>query len=112
MWLIGVSKTQDKVAKVDSGELRVVSEKYNGLVRRLEVEAVVTHQGLPTPSKKSLAEALGRIYSRSPDLVVIRKVESDCGVGLSRVYAHIYDSPDRLKGFEPEHVLKRKGFGV
>ncbi|MEM4622061.1 MAG: hypothetical protein QW130_05260, partial [Sulfolobales archaeon] len=75
MWLIGVSRTQEKVVKVDSGELKVVSERYNGLVRRLEVEAVVSHQGLPTPSKKSLAEALGRIYSRSPDLVIIRRVE-------------------------------------
>ncbi|MEM0285352.1 MAG: 30S ribosomal protein S24e [Sulfolobales archaeon] len=112
MWLIGVSRTQEKVVKVDSGELKVVSERYNGLVRRLEVEAVVSHQGLPTPSKKSLAEALGRIYSRSPDLVIIRRVESDYGVGLSRVYAHIYDSLDRLKSFEPEHILKRHGFGV
>ncbi|MEM1930949.1 MAG: 30S ribosomal protein S24e [Sulfolobales archaeon] len=107
-----MSKTQEKVAKVDSGELRVVSERYNGLVRRLEVEAVVSHQGLPTPSRKSLVEALSRIYSRSPELVVIRKIESEYGIGLSRVYAHVYDSLDRLKSFEPGHILKRHGFGV
>lgn len=106
-----MDKAPEKVAKVDSGEIRVVSEKYNGLVRRLEVEAVVVHQGLPTPSRKALAEALGKVYSRSPNLVVIKNVESERGAGLSRVYAHIYESYERLKSFEPGYVLKRHGVG-
>lgn len=104
-----MSKTPERVVKVDGAELRVISERYNSLIRRLEIEALVSHQGMSAPSRKSLAEALGRAYSRDPQLVVIRKIESDYGVGQSRVYAHIYDSPDRLKSFEPEHILKRQG---
>lgn len=112
MWLVGVSRSSEKVVRVGDGELRVVSEKYNSLVRRFEVEVVVVHQGMPTPSRKSLAEVLGRVYSRSPDLVIVRKIESEYGAGLSRVYAHIYDSSERLKSFEPEHILKRHGLEV
>ncbi len=107
-----MSRASERVARVDGCELRVVSERHNSLVHRLEVEAVVGHQGASTPSRKSVAEALARLYSRSPDLVVIRKIETEYGVGLSKVYAHIYDDPERLRSFEPRHLLRRQGLEV
>ncbi|MCS7099689.1 MAG: 30S ribosomal protein S24e [Sulfolobales archaeon] len=107
-----MSRDREKVARVGSGEMRVVSEKYNKLVRRVEVEAVVSHQGQPTPSRRALAEALSRIYARSVELVVVRRVETEYGVGVTKVYAHVYEDLDRLKSFEPEHILKRHGAGV
>ena len=107
------SLRSEKVARLGEGaELRVVSERFNSLIRRLEVEAVVTHQGSPTPSRRELVEALSRMYSRSPELVIVRKVESEYGMGVSRVYAHIYESLERLKLYEPKHILRRHGAGV
>ncbi len=107
-----VSGIAEKMIKVDGCELRVVSERYNSLVRRLEVEAVVVHQGASTPSRRFIAEALARLYSRSPDLIVVRKIESEYGIGLSRVYAHVYEDPERLRSFEPKHILERHGVEV
>jgi small subunit ribosomal protein S24e len=107
------SPSSGKVAVVKEGaELRVVSERFNKLIRRLEVEAVVTHQGMSTPSRRELIEVLSKLYSKSPELVIVRKIESEYGVGVSRVYAYIYEDPDRLKSFEPKHILKRHGVGV
>lgn len=107
------SSSSEKVARLrEGGELRVVSERFNSLIKRIEVEAVVTHQGMSTPSRRDLVEVLSRLYSRSPELVVVRKIESEYGMGMSRVYAHIYESLDRLKLYEPEHILKRHGVGV
>lgn len=97
----------EKTTKVEGGELRVVSEKYNSIVKRLEVEAVVIHQGSSTPSRKVLVEALASLYSKSPELIVVRKVLSEFGIGASRVYAHIYEDVERLRKFEPEYILKR-----
>jgi len=107
------SSSSEKVARLrEGGELRVVSERFNSLIKRIEVEAVVTHQGMSTPSRRDLIEVLSRLYSRSPELVVVRKIESEYGMGMSRVYAHIYESLDRLKLYEPKHILKRHGVGV
>ena len=107
------SSSSEKVARLrEGGELRVVSERFNSLIKRIEVEAVVTHQGMSTPSRRDLVEVLSRLYSRSPELVVVRKIESEYGMGMSRVYAHIYESLDRLKLYEPKHILKRHGVGV
>ncbi|MCX8185098.1 MAG: hypothetical protein RMI56_03440 [Sulfolobales archaeon] len=107
-----MSRSGEKVVKVDNGEMRVVSERYNSLVPRLEVEAIVSHQGSPTPSRKTIAEALSKIYSKNPDLIVVRKVETEYGAGASRIYAHIYEDLGRLRSFEPEYILKRQGVGV
>jgi small subunit ribosomal protein S24e len=106
-----VSSGSEKVTKIEGGELRVVAERYNSVVKRLEVEAVVTHQGSPTPSRKILVGALASLYSKSPELVVVKKVLSELGMGVSRVQAYIYDDVERLKKFEPEYMLKRHGVG-
>lgn len=106
-----MSGHSEKTTKIEGGELRVVSERYNSVVKRFEVEAVVTHQGSSTPSRKVLVEALASLYSKSPELVVVRKILSEFGMGVSRVYAHIYEDAERLRKFESEHILKRHGVG-
>jgi small subunit ribosomal protein S24e len=107
------SPSSGKVAVVKEGaELRVVSERFNKLIRRLEVEAVVTHQGMSTPSRRELIEVLSKLYSKGPELVVVRKIESEYGMGVSRVYAYIYEDLGRLKLFEPKYILRRHGVGV
>ena len=107
-----MSGASEKVVKVGEAELRVVSERYNRLAGRIEVQAVVAHTGMPTPSRRAVAEALGRLYSRSPELVVVRSIESEYGVGMSTVYAHVYEDLGRLRDLEPEHVLRRHGAGA
>lgn len=88
-----------------SGE--VLEETYNPLIKRLEVKIRVGHPGEGTPSKGLLRLELGKLYNRDVKLVYIRNVKTEYGLGVSLVEAHVYDSEDRVKLFEPEYIIKR-----
>ena len=91
----------------DGSLLQVIRERENKVIGRIEVFCVITHVEKGTPSRKEVREALARLYGRDERLVVIKYVKSEYGIGRSRVRANIYDSEERLKAFEPEHLLKR-----
>jgi len=89
--------------------LHVIREGDNKVIGRLEAYCIVTHIGKGTPSRKELIEAMSSLYSKPPELIVVKYVRSDYGIGRSRVKVHIYESVERLKSFEPEYILKRHG---
>mgnify|MGYP000341889576 FL=1 len=89
--------------------LHVIRERDNKVIGRLEAYCIVTHIGKGTPSRKELIEAMSSLYSKPPELIVVKYVRSDYGIGRSRVKVHIYESVERLKSFEPEYILKRHG---
>jgi len=91
----------------DGSLLQVIRERENRVIGRIEVFCIVTHVEKGTPSRKEIREALAKLYGRDEKLVVIKYVKSEYGIGRSRVRANIYDSEERLKAFEPEHLLKR-----
>ncbi|MEL9909102.1 MAG: 30S ribosomal protein S24e [Desulfurococcus sp.] len=88
-----------------SGE--VVEERYNPLIKRIELKLRVGHPGEGTPSKGLLRLELAKVYGKNVNLVYIRNVETEYGLGVSLVEAHIYDSEERVKLFEPEYIIKR-----
>jgi len=99
-----------KTATLPNGAvLHVVRERDNKVIGRLEVYCVVTHIGKGTPSRKELVEAVSSMYSKPPELIVVKYIKSDYGIGRSRVKVHIYESVERLRSFEPEYILKRHG---
>ncbi|MCD6278738.1 MAG: 30S ribosomal protein S24e [Desulfurococcales archaeon] len=87
--------------------LYVIRERDNKVIGRLEVYCIITHVGRGTPSRKELIEVMSSLYSKPPELVVVKYIRSDYGIGRSRVKVHIYESVERLKSFEPEYILKR-----
>jgi len=93
----------------DGSMLHVVRERDNKLIKRLEVEAVVVHIGKGTPSRNTIVEALSQLYGKDKELIVVKSIMSEYGVGISKVKARIYESVERLKAFEPEYLLKRHG---
>jgi len=88
-----------------SGE--IVSEKYNPLVKRREVVLKIGHVGVGTPSRKVLRAELAKLFNVNVENVYVRKIETENGIGVSLIKAHIYDSPERAKFFEPEYIIKR-----
>ncbi|ADV65628.1 SSU ribosomal protein S24E [Desulfurococcus mucosus DSM 2162] len=88
-----------------SGE--IVEEKYNPLIKRLELKIRVGHPNEGTPSKGLLRLELAKIYGKGVNLVYIRNVKTEYGLGVSLVEAHVYDSEERVKLFEPEYIIKR-----
>ena len=89
--------------------LHIVKERDNKLVKRLEIEGVVVHIGKGTPARSDVIKTLSKLYNKSEELIVVKSILSEYGVGISKIKAHIYDSIERLKAFEPEYILKRHG---
>ncbi len=85
----------------------IVEEKYNPLIRRREVVLRIGHVGKGTISRGLLRAELARLYNVSVEHVYVKKIETEYGMGVSLVRAHIYDSPDRARYFEPEYIVKR-----
>jgi small subunit ribosomal protein S24e len=92
---------------LDKYDAEVVEEKYNKLIGRRELTIRILHLGEGTPSRGLLKIGIGKLYNKEPELVYIRKVESKFGLSETIIEAHIYDSIDRAKLFEPEHIVKR-----
>ncbi|RLG77464.1 MAG: 30S ribosomal protein S24e [Thermoprotei archaeon] len=87
----------------------VVRERYNKLVGRRELEVVIDHMFKGTPKRSEMREALAKLYGVSTDLVIVKRILSEYGWGKSRARVHIYDNIERLKAFEPKHILRRHG---
>ncbi len=96
--------------KIELGEgynVTVVSEQYNPLIKRRELVLLIHHIGKGTPERMMLREAVAKAYQVDEEQVYVRKLVSEFGMGATRAFVHIYDSPDRAKEFEPEYIRKR-----
>ncbi|MEM0506813.1 MAG: 30S ribosomal protein S24e [Thermosphaera sp.] len=96
-----------KTIKLDKYMGEVVEERYNPLIKRVEVVIRIGHPGEGTPSKGLLRIALSKHYGKPVEQVIIRSLETEFGVQVSRVEAHVYDDASRVKLFEPEYIIKR-----
>lgn len=97
-----------KVVKLDEQRyVEVVSERYNPLIKRLELTCVISHFGSGTPSRKELREVLSKVYGKPPENIYVRSIVSEYGVGKSLAKVNIYDSRERATAFEPEYIIKR-----
>ena len=99
-----------KIGEEYQGE--VVNERYNPLIKRLELDIRIAHIGKGTPSRGILRKAIADAYNVDINRVYVRKIESEFGWGVTRVEAHIYDSPERAKLFEPEYIIKRNEYAT
>ncbi|KSW12616.1 30S ribosomal protein S24e [Pyrodictium occultum] len=99
-----------KRLEVDLGEgyeVYVVRDWYNPLIKRRELDLVILHVGKPTPSRMKLRHAFSKALNVDVKRLYVRKVESEYGVGRSRVEIHVYDSPERALQFEPKYIIER-----
>ncbi len=95
------------VRLLDKYDCEVVKDQYNPLIKRREVVLNVFHGNEGTPNRGLLKKAIASYYNVDVNLVFIRSVKTEYGMGVSRVEAHIYENPERAKAFEPEYIRKR-----
>lgn len=97
------------VRQYDAGEfgIVVVKERENKVIGRLEVDGYVFHSGRGTPSRSKVREVLSKMYGRDVGLIVIRRLESEFGLGRSRLEAHLYPNKELLFKYEPKYILVR-----
>ena len=87
-------------------EIIINSEKNNKLLNRRELDFTVKYEG-PTPSRIDVRQKLAALLNADLELVIIQKMESVFGVQEAAGYAKIYESADRMKEIEAEHILKK-----
>jgi len=104
--LVGAS---NKIDLGEDGWAEIVSDKENTLIGRREIVMVLHHEGRPTPMRitlrMKLAEKLGADIKR----VYVRSIQTEYGIGRSRIRVHVYKTVDRALYFEPKHIIERNG---
>ena len=87
-------------------DIKVTEEKNNPLLQRREVKFSVSHN-LGTPSRQEIKDKLAAYLNAKPELVIIEQMRSQFGRRETRGYAKIYETAERLKSVETEHIIQR-----
>lgn len=87
-------------------DIKVLEEKNNPLLQRREVKFSVSHN-LGTPSREEIKGKLAAYLNSKPELVIIERMRSQFGMRETRGYAKIYETQERLKSVETEHIIQR-----
>lgn len=102
-----------KTIKLDeSTGLTVVNEGVNKLLERLEVDVRIEHVFGGTPSRAVLRKAIAKLYGVPEDVVIVKNIVGEYGIGSSRAHVHIYSDVGKMISVEPKYVLKRNGVSV
>ena len=107
--------SQEEIKALRTGQtpgghpIYVVRERINKLLGRTEVDFIIVHVGSSTPSRKEVRQALASIYGVGEDVVVVRSLRTEYGIGRTKGKANIYESKERVFQVEPKHILRRNG---
>jgi len=79
----------------------------NNVIGRKEVFVKLFHIGTGTPSRKEVKKTVASALSVAEDLIVIRKIFTNYGAGISNVRLHVYNNKEVLAKFEPKYLIDR-----
>lgn len=88
-------------------EINLTEEKYNALIGRKEVNAVINHLGEVTPTREAVRSKVAALLNVDLDNVVIQSIQGSFGEPISQVAVHCYDNVEDVKAYEPKYRLKR-----
>lgn len=87
-------------------DIKVLEEKKNPLLQRREVKFSVSHN-LGTPSRDEIKAKIAAYLNSKPELVIIERMRSQFGKRETHGYAKIYETVERMKSVETEHIVQR-----
>ncbi|ACV24693.1 30S ribosomal protein S24e [Methanocaldococcus fervens] len=87
-------------------EIKILSERYNPLLKRKEYRFIVDHDGA-TPTFKDVKLKLAAILNANKDLLIVEKIVEEAGMQRARGYAKLYDNEEMMKLVEREHILRK-----
>lgn len=93
-------------------KIEITNKKENQLLRRKEVFFRLKHEEEKekkgaSPSREEARKALIKKLRCSPNLLVIDRMGTEFGKRETVGYAKVYESEDRLREVEREHIIKR-----
>lgn len=87
-------------------KIELIEDKKNALVGRREIK-FRTLQERGTPSRKEVRESLIEVLRCKPELLVIDSMHTEFGKKETSGYAKLYDTEERMRVTEREHILAR-----
>ena len=94
-------------AKVNLMKVEVISQKRNELLNRTEITFRVDHEGGGTPSRLEIRQKLTDMLGAEQEKVYLTKFTTKTGSMTATGVVNIYDSVDKAKYAESEHIIKR-----
>ncbi len=79
----------------------------NRLLGRREVVVDIWHLGASTPTRLEIREWVSSALGVPMDVVYVRRVYTEYGVGHSLAEVHVYDTPETANAVEPLYVRIR-----
>jgi small subunit ribosomal protein S24e len=90
-------------------DIEIIEEKDNPLMERKEMKLRIV-QDAGSPKITDLRKKIAAQFSLNESLFVIQHVLAEYGMNESHCMLKIYDSEDRLRSVEAQHILRKNGF--
>ena len=90
-------------------DLKIVEERKNPLLKRVEYRFEMGHVGAATPKRDDVRQALATALKVPKDRVVVERMHAKFGTPLSVGEASAYATKEALLATEREHILIRNG---
>ena len=90
-------------------DIQVLNEKNNPILNRREIVFKVIHDEA-TPSRKVVVERLAATQNAKVGLVYVDNLKTEFGKGETIGYAKIYETAERAKQIERDHIIERNTF--
>lgn len=87
--------------------IEVVAEIENKTLFRKEIDFRIDHVGSTTPSRKDIRAKIGAQFDTDSEAVVVKKLDTKYGIGITEGSARIYSDLEQMKRIELDYVLKR-----
>ena len=87
-------------------EIEIIEDRKNVLLSRREIKFKVTTDGA-TPSRKEVRKKLLALLDADNDLLVLDHMKTTFGKREVLGYAKLYESPEKVKEIELEHIIER-----
>jgi small subunit ribosomal protein S24e len=88
-------------------DIEIVAEVENKTLFRKEIDFRIDHVGSTTPSRKDIQAKIGAQFDADSEAVVVKKLETKYGIGITKGSARIYSDLEQMKRIELDYVLKR-----
>ena len=72
--------------------IQVIEDKYNPILKRREIKAVISHEGKATPSKEEVKKIISEFFNASLEKIEVCKIFSKKGIGKSDVKIRVWDN--------------------
>jgi ribosomal protein S24E len=90
-----------------SMKIEILEEKENKPLSRKEISFRVEHRDTTTPNRADVKSKIVAQFDADASAVVVTKLDTHFGIGITNGSARIYSNPEQMKRIEHEYVIKR-----